>query len=79
MTTYWYQLRFVLIWGKQTVPIAPAVTSKKLRDCCVERAAFSPVLSSDQWYRPSSEVTVMARLEGLLLVLVLLVEVFCVA
>ena len=32
-----------------------------LKVCCVPRAAFSEVESSDQAYRPSSDVTVMAR------------------
>lgn len=47
-----------------TVPTAPAVTRRRLKDCCVVRAAFSPVLSSDQLYLPSSVVTVIALLLG---------------
>jgi hypothetical protein len=39
----------------------PASTSKVLKVCCVPLAAFSPVDSSDQWYLPSSEVTVIER------------------
>jgi hypothetical protein len=35
-----------------------------LKVCCVPLAAFSPVDSSDQWYLPSSEVTVIERLRA---------------
>lgn len=46
----------------RTVPTKPAETRRKLKVCCVPRAAFSPVLRSAQLYRPSSLVTVIARL-----------------